>query len=250
MVRLVDKTALVTGSTSGIGRAIARAMAAEGARVIVSGRDVARGHALVAEITAVGGRADFVAADFEAGSAGITELAGRTVQVADGRLDILVNNAAYLLGPIATTDTTPDVIDAALAVSVKAPLLLTATIVPAMVERGQGVIVNIGSINGLIGMPGAALYTATKHAIHGLTKAWAAEYGPAGVRVNTVAPGPTLTETVSTHRAYLEDLIAAIPSRQFSTPEQVAAAVVFLASDDAANIHGATLSVDGGWTTI
>jgi len=99
-------------------------------------------------------------------------------------------------------------------------------------------------------MAGAALYGSTKAALHSFTKSWAAEFGPAGVRVNTVAPGPTLTEWVERARAIREAIIATTPSRTFSTPADVAAAVVFLASDDAANIHGATLSVDGGFTAV
>ena len=119
-----------------------------------------------------------------------------------------------------------------------------------MAERGYGAIINIGSINGLFGMAGSALYSTTKAAIHSLTKSWAAEYGPAGVRVNTVAPGPTLTERNESIHDILAPMIAAMPSRRASTPAEVAAAVVFLAGDDAANIHGATLSVDGGRAAV
>jgi NAD(P)-dependent dehydrogenase (short-subunit alcohol dehydrogenase family) len=248
--RLQDKTALVTGSTSGIGRAIAVAFAAEGAHVIVSGRDTRRGDEVVAAIRGTGGEADFVAADLGGGSAAISALATKAIEAAGGQLDILVNNAAFLMGRTETIATTEALIDQALRVSVKAPLLLTAALVPQMVARGSGVIINIGSINGLVGMAGAALYGSTKAALHSFTKSWAAEFGPAGVRVNTVAPGPTLTEGVAGARASREAIIATTPSRTFSTPADVAAAVVFLASDDAANIHGATLSVDGGFTAV
>ena len=119
-----------------------------------------------------------------------------------------------------------------------------------MVDRGYGSIVNIGSINGLIGMGGSALYSATKATIHSLTKSWADEYGPAGVRVNTVAPGPSLTERTEEFAEHVAPLLARIPSRRASTLSEVAAAVVFLASDDASGINGATLSVDGGWSAI
>lgn len=248
--RLQDKTALVTGSTSGIGRAIAVAFAAEGAHVIVSGRDTRRGDEVVATIRATGGEADFVAADLGGGSAAISALATKAIEAAGGRLNILVNNAAFLMGRTETIATTEALIDQALRVSVKAPFLLTAALVPQMVARGSGVIINIGSINGLVGMAGAALYGSTKAALHSFTKSWAAEFGPAGVRVNTVAPGPTLTEWVERARAIREAIIATTPSRTFSTPADVAAAVVFLASDDAANIHGAILSVDGGFTAV
>jgi NAD(P)-dependent dehydrogenase (short-subunit alcohol dehydrogenase family) len=248
--RLEGRTALVTGATSGIGKAVTIALAAEGAQVVLSGRDAERGVEVVATIVAAGGKADFIAADLAAGGVAITELADRAVAALGGRLDLLVNNAAQLVGGLATTDTPEELVDRALAVSVKAPFLLTAAIVPAMVDRGEGVIVNLGSINGIVGMTGAALYGSTKHAIHGLTKAWAAEFGPSGVRVNTVAPGPTLTDTVKAMTELRAQIAATVPSRKLSTPEDVAAAVVFLASDDAANIHGATLSVDGGFTAL
>jgi NAD(P)-dependent dehydrogenase (short-subunit alcohol dehydrogenase family) len=157
----------------------------------------------------------------------------------------LVNNAATLM-----PQATEEAIDRAFAVSVKAPILLTNAVVPGMIERGGGAVVNIGSINGVIGMAGAAVYGATKAALHSLTKSWSADWGPSGVRVNTVAPGPTVTEKAARVRERVDGLVADIPSRRPSTVEEVAAAVVFLASDDAANIHGSTLMVDGGYTAI
>jgi NAD(P)-dependent dehydrogenase (short-subunit alcohol dehydrogenase family) len=247
--RLNGRTALVTGATSGIGRGIAQSFGTAGAYVIVTGRDTLRGKQVVADITEAGGQADFIAADLAGGGAAITQLTRQAAEAAGG-IDFLVNNAAYLVGRTATPDTSEDVIDRAFAVSVKAPILLTAALAPAMAERGGGVIINMGSINGIVGMAQSALYSSTKAAIHGLTRALAAEYGPAGIRVNAIAPGPTLTEIVKNHRAMLDDMIAAIPSRHYSTPEQIGAMAVFLASDDAANIHGAILSMDGGFTAV
>jgi NAD(P)-dependent dehydrogenase (short-subunit alcohol dehydrogenase family) len=246
--RLDDRWALVTGSTSGIGAAIAALLAARGARVIVTGRDDCRGKEVVAGIEADGGTAAFVRADLAGGPAAITALAAAATDLAGGPLDVLVNNAARLIPATATVDTPAELIDTAFAVSVAAPFLLTAALAPGMAGRGRGAIVNVGSINGLVGMAGAALYGSTKAALHSLTKSWAAEFGPAGVRVNTVAPGPTLTEWNAQHREYLDQLVATIPSRRLSSTAEVAAAVAFLAGDDAANIHGATLSVDGGYT--
>jgi NAD(P)-dependent dehydrogenase (short-subunit alcohol dehydrogenase family) len=245
--RLQDRTALVTGSTTGIGMAIAQALAIEGARLVVSGRDQSRGEQVVKSIVGAGGRADFVGADLAEGGPAVRDLADAATAVLDGRIDILVNNAALLIDPADTADVEEALIDRALAVNIKAAFLLTGLVAPAMAARGSGVIVNVGSINGLIGMARSALYSTTKAAIHSLTKSWAAEFGPAGVRVNTVAPGPTLTERNEAIGDVLAPLIAAVPSRRASTPAEVAAAVVFLSSDDAANIHGATLSVDGGW---
>ncbi|MEV6040975.1 glucose 1-dehydrogenase [Nonomuraea sp. NPDC052116] len=248
--RLQGRTALVTGSTDGIGTAIARALAAEGAHVIVSGRDTAKGEKVVASIAEEGGRAWFVRADLAGGLPAVRELADAAHQLAGGPLDILVNNAALLINPAPTAEVAEELIDQALAVNVKAAFLLTGLIAPAMAARGSGAIINLGSISGLFGTSGSALYGTTKAAVHSLTKSWADEYGPSGVRVNTVAPGPTFTEKVAAMAEYLAPMIAGIPSRRPSTPEEVAKAVVFLAGDDAANIHGATLSVDGGRAAV
>src|SRR3984957_3451267 len=247
---LKGRTALVTGSTNGIGRAAAQALAAAGAHVIVHGRDAGRGARVADAITGAGGAAAFVAADLAGGGGAITELAARAAELAGGPIDILVNNAAYLVGQTSATDTTEAMIDAALAVSVKAPLLLTAALAPAMAERSGGVVINMGSIDGTNGMAKTALYSATKSAVHGLTRALAAEYGPVGIRVNAIAPGPTLTDITQAHRGFLDPLIAPLPSRGYSTPAQIGATAVFLASDDAANIHGAIIPVDGGFTAI
>ena len=238
------RTALVTGSTDGIGVAIARTLAIGGAQVIVSGRNAERGEQVVKSILDGGGEARFAGADLSSGD-GVRALAA-----AAGPVDILVNNAAMLIAPQPTADVAEDVIDEALSTNSKAVFLLTGLLAPAMADHGTGAIVNVGSINGLVGMAHSALYSATKAAIHSLTKSWAAEYGPSGVRVNTVAPGPTITPIMAAYADRIERIIARAPSQRPSTPEQIAAAVAFLVSDNAANIHGATLSVDGGLTAI
>ncbi len=238
------RTALVTGSTDGIGVAIARTLAIGGAQVIVSGRNAERGEQVVKSILDGGGEARFAAADLSTGD-GV-----RALVAAAGPVDILVNNAAMLIAPQPTADVAEDVIDQALSTNIKAVFQLTGLVAPAMADRGAGAIVNVGSINGLVGMAHSALYSATKAAIHSLTKSWAAEYGPSGVRVNTVAPGPTITPIMAAYADRIEPIIARAPSQRPSTPEQIAAAVAFLVSDNAANIHGALLSVDGGLTAI
>ena len=248
--RLDGRTALVTGSTGGLGVAIAATLAAAGAFVVVTGRDKERGDSVVAAIRSAGGAAEFVAADIGAAEPELRRLAEQATAAAGGSLDILVNNAAMLLMPTSTADVSADLLRDAFAVNVFAPLLLTGLIAPAMARRGKGAIVNIGSITGLRGGDGSAVYCANKAAIHSFTQSWAAEYGPSGVRVNAVAPGPIATERQDEFADHVAPVLARIPSRRTSTPTEVAAAVAFLASEDAGNIHGAVLSVDGGWAAV
>jgi NAD(P)-dependent dehydrogenase (short-subunit alcohol dehydrogenase family) len=245
--RFAGRRALVTGSTGGLGVAIATALAVEGAFVVVSGRDMTRGDAVVARIRATGGHAAFVAADLGAGTDAARQVADAASAAAGGAIDILVNNAATLLMPTPTADITEQTLRDAFTVNVFAPFLLTGVLGQRMAELGHGAIVNIGSITGLRGASGSAIYNATKAAIHSLTKSWADEYGPAGVRVNAVAPGPIGTERQAEFADHIAPVLNRLPSRRMSTPAEVAAAVAFLASDEAANIHGAILSVDGGW---
>ncbi|MGB3333762.1 MAG: SDR family oxidoreductase [Mycobacterium sp.] len=250
ITRLAGRTALITGSTAGLGAGIATALAQAGASVLVSGRDSKRGADVVQRIESAGGRATFIGADLGAGGNAVTRLAADATAAAGGSIDILVNNAAMLLMPSPTAEVPEQQIRDAFAINVFAPFLLTGALAPAMAQRGSGVIVNLGSISGLIGSANSALYSATKATIHSLTKSWADEYGPSGVRVNTVAPGPIRTERNAEFEPHVAPVLARIPSRRMSTVAEVAAAVVFLAGDDAANIHGTTLSIDGGWSAV
>ena len=189
---LTGSTALVTGATSGIGRATAHRLAALGAHVVVSGRDEQRGEAVVAAIRSDGGRADFVATDLH-DDASVQRLADRAAELGGGHVDVLVNSAGvFPFG--ATTDFKGPEVDDVFAVNVKAPWLLVAALAPAMAARGHGAIVNVTTMVAEFGMSGAGLYGASKAALVLLTKSWAAEFGPAGVRVNAVSPGPTRTE--------------------------------------------------------
>jgi NAD(P)-dependent dehydrogenase (short-subunit alcohol dehydrogenase family) len=165
--------------------------------------------------------------------------------VLGGRVDILVNNAG-LYPATATADLPDGDLDAMLAVNIRAPHVLAGAIAPAMAERGSGVIVNIGSWMAQVGSPFAAMYTATKAADEQLTRSWAAEYGPRGVRVNAVAPGATLTPGNEAHRAMLDAMTAATPAGVVIQPDDIAQAVLYLASDATAMVHGITLYVDGG----
>lgn len=248
--RLAGVTALVTGSTGGIGASTARTMAAEGATVVVSGRDRERGLAVVQDITDLGGMATFVQADLAAGADAVRALADEAVEAAGGRIDVLVNNAASAVAPGATADLPEDVVDQVLAVNVKAVVLLTGALAPQMAARGNGAVINIGSITGGTGTAGLALYGATKAAVESLTRSWAAEYGPQGVRVNAVIPGPTLTDYVASIQDQLTPMLARVPSGRASAPSEVSEAVIFLASAQAGNIHGVTLPVDGGLSVV
>ncbi|MEU1532892.1 SDR family NAD(P)-dependent oxidoreductase [Streptomyces fagopyri] len=243
--RLAGRTAVVTGSTSGIGAAIARVLAGEGAHVIVSGRQATRGEEVVEEIERAGGRAGFVAADLTGGYDQLRAFAARATHALGGRVDILVNNAGIY--PATLTEDLPDAdLDAMLAVNVRAPHVLVAAMAPAMAERGSGVIITIGSWMARLGTPYAAMYSATKAADEQLTRSWAAEYGPRGVRVNTVAPGATLTPGNERAREELDAMTATTPAGVVVRPDDIARGVLYLASDDAAMVHGTTLHVDGG----
>jgi NAD(P)-dependent dehydrogenase (short-subunit alcohol dehydrogenase family) len=246
---LAGRRALVTGSTDGIGAGLARRLADAGAEVMVTGRDSERGEAVVSGIRDAGGSASFAAADLlDADATGA--LVEATVAALGGPVDLLVNNAALLIDPSPTAEVPAELIDRAFAISVRSAFLLTGLVAPTMVEAGGGAIVNLGSISGFGGTANSALYSATKATVHSLTKSWAAEYGPSGVRVNAVAPGPTLTAKVAAMEEYLAPMIAAFPSRRPSTIDEVADAVIFLAGDRASNIHGAILSVDGGGSAV
>ena len=243
--RLSGRTAVVTGSTSGIGAATARLLAAEGATVVVSGRDAERGRDVVDQIEADGGAAMFVPADLGGPYAGLRAFAAEATEALGGRVDVLVNNAGIY--PATLTEDLPDAdLDAMLAVNVRAPHVLVAELAPAMAARGSGAIVNIGSWMAQVGNPFAAMYSATKAADEQLTRSWAAEFGPRGVRVNTVAPGATLTPGNEASRSVLDAMTASTPAGTVVDPDDIASAVLFLSSDDARMVHGITLYVDGG----
>jgi NAD(P)-dependent dehydrogenase (short-subunit alcohol dehydrogenase family) len=234
-------TALVTGGTSGIGRATAITLAEQGHEVIVHGRDAVRGAETVKAIEDRGGRARFVAADL-ADPADVTALAADV-----GPVDVLVNNAGFSwFGPTAQLDDAT--FDELFAANVRGAYRLVAALAPGMAERGHGSIVSVDSMVGRVGLSGAAAYGATKAALTAMSRAWAAEYSPAGVRVNTVAPGPAYTGGAS------EDLITGLGATTLlgraAQPEEIAQVIAFLASEQASYITGAVIPVDGGRSAI
>jgi NAD(P)-dependent dehydrogenase (short-subunit alcohol dehydrogenase family) len=242
------KTALVTGATSGIGRVVASKLAERGAHVIISGRDAKRGAEAVEAIRAAGGTVDFVAAEL-AETASVRALAKEAVALGGGHDDILINNAGYF--PFApTADTSEDDFEAVYAINVRAPFYLVAELVPAMAARGHGAVVNVSTMVAAFGQVGMSLYGSSKASVELLTKSWAAEFGPSGVRVNAVRPGPTLTEGTSGMAEALDRLAASAPANRVGTPDEIAEGILFLASDAASLVHGVVLPVDGGRAAV
>jgi NAD(P)-dependent dehydrogenase (short-subunit alcohol dehydrogenase family) len=233
--------ALVTGATTGLGRAIAFQLALDGASVAVHGRDAARGARTVEEIQSQDGRANFVAADLS-DAASVTRLAKDV-----GDIDILVNNAGIAVwGPTETFEIAS--FDAMFAANVRAPFLLVSAFAPGMAARGMGSIINISSMAGRLGIAGGAAYGATKAALASLTQAWTAEFSPRGVRLNAIAAGPIYTKPEARER--YDALGAATAMKRAAEPAEIAEVVAFLASPRASYMTGAIVAVDGGRTAI
>jgi NAD(P)-dependent dehydrogenase (short-subunit alcohol dehydrogenase family) len=235
---LEGERALVTGATSGIGRAIALQLARDGAEVVVHGRDTARGAETVEAIISAGGKASFAAADLS-DAADVRRLANEV-----GDVDILINNAGIaLFAPTAELEVAA--FDAMFASNVRAPFFLVAAFAPGMAARGHGSIVNLSSMAGGVGLVGGAAYGATKASLEAMTRAWAAEYSASGVRINAIAPGPVYTPSPS-GLEFITALGETTPMHRASQPEEIAEVVAFLASPQASYVTGTTVAADGG----
>ena len=241
---------LITGALTGIGRAAAIAFAREGNRLVVSGRHEDKGQALAAELRALGTEAEFVRADVRH-EADVRNLIDRTVE-RFGRIDVAVNNAGTEgeLGPIVEQSSAN--YETTFAVNVLGTLLSLKHEMRVMLPQRSGSIINLSSIGGQVGMAGASVYVASKHAVEGLTKSAALEGAAAGVRVNAVAPGPVETQMLDRFVSGSDEakarFLAAIPAGRASTPEEIAQTIVFLASDKAKYLTGQRIAVDGAFT--
>jgi NAD(P)-dependent dehydrogenase (short-subunit alcohol dehydrogenase family) len=250
IVRLAGRVAIVTGGSQGIGEAIARAFAREGAAVAILNRTVEKGRQTAAAIVADGGKAEAVACDvsrFDSMRAALAEVHGRF-----GGVDILVNNAAaYFLTPLG--DTREDAIDAMLDANIKGVFLLSQLVLPDFEKKGGGRIINIGSIFGHDGFPGSAIYCATKGAIHLMTKALAVELRDRNIQINAIAPGWVETPMNAGYRASNEEFMRRAKERfggegGWMQPDEIAGAAVFLASAESRSVTGTVLFVDRGWS--
>lgn len=255
MGALDGRTALVTGGGRGIGAAIASRLDADGARVAIVARNGDELEQVAATLTC---RPVVVAGDLGT-TDGPAAIASAVLDAFDGVVDVLVHNAAIAVRRDSHSYPIEE-IDAMWHVNVRAPLLLTAAIVPGMLERGRGSIVSISSVSGRRGTPRRAPYAATKAAIDGITRAWAMEYGPRGVRANSVAPGVIDTAMWRAQLAQpgvADDILGVTPMRRLTGADEIADVVAFLASDASRAVTGETISADGGmhatinlWPTV
>ena len=238
---------LITGALTGIGRAAAFALAREGNRVVVSGRHEEAGQALAAELRGLGGEAEFIRADVRRED-DVRNLVDQTV-ARFGRLDVAVNNAGTEGRPGPVTEQSAESYAATFDTNVLGMLLCLKHELRVMLAQRHGSVVNVSSIAGKKGSPGASVYVASKHAVEGLTKSAALEAAASGVRVNAVAPGPVETEMLNRFTGSADrkaDFVAGVPVKRAGTPEEIAQTIVFLASDRASFITGQSIAVDGG----
>jgi NAD(P)-dependent dehydrogenase (short-subunit alcohol dehydrogenase family) len=251
--RLAGKTAVVTGAGAGLGEAIARRFAAEGARVACVDVRPAPNQAVAEAIGAAGGEALPLAGDV--GRAEDAARVADSVRARWGRIDVLVNNAGILPARESVVDTAEADWDETLRVNLKGVFLMSRAIVPAMVRQGGGAIVNLSSITGLVGLPVRAAYSASKGAVAILTKQMAVDLGRHGIRVNAIGPSFVITainralfDRMRAEGAPWQRLLEEHPLGRLGEPQDVASAALFLASDEAAWITGVVLPVDGGYT--
>jgi NAD(P)-dependent dehydrogenase (short-subunit alcohol dehydrogenase family) len=246
-----NKVVLITGGLTGIGRATALAFAQEGASIVVSGRHEEEGQELVGELGKLGAQAEFVRSDVRH-EEDVRTLVDKTV-ARFGRLDVAVNNAGTEGNPGPVTEQSAESYAATFDTNVLGTLLSMKHELRVMLAQGAGSIINVSSILGQAGAAGASVYAASKHAVEGLTKSAALEASASGVRVNAVAPGPIDTGMLTRFTGSDEKktgLISGVPLKRVGRPEEIAESIVFLSSDKASFITGATIAIDGGKTAL
>jgi NAD(P)-dependent dehydrogenase (short-subunit alcohol dehydrogenase family) len=250
MKQFQDKVAIVTGATSGIGRAAAIAYAKEGAKVVVAGRRAKEGEETVRLLQAEGGEGIFVMTDVSK-AVQVKELVERTLQKF-GRLDIAFNNAGIEQVPLPFLEQEEETFDQVVNNNAKGVWLSMKYEVPAMLKTGGGSIVNTASVLGVLGIPGNEIYSASKHAIIGLTKSVAVEFGKQGIRVNAILPGVVDTDMYQRFAGdkpeFREQMEAMHPIGRIGKPEEMAEAAIWLSSSKASFVTGHSLMVDGGYT--
>ena len=245
---MTDQVAIITGGSSGIGRATAVALAKDGVKVTVAARRATEGEETVHLVKEAGSDGIFVKTDVT-NEDDVRSLVEGTVKVY-GRLDYAFNNAGIeeIMTPL--LDQTSDVFDRIMNVNVKGVWLCMKYEIPKMIKSGGGAIVNMSSIAGVIGFPHIPIYSASKHAVLGLTKSAALEYSKSGIRINAVAPGAVDTDmakrVVGDNKQFLETVNSMHPIGRIAEPEEIANAVVWLLSDKASFVLGHTLLIDGG----
>jgi 3-oxoacyl-[acyl-carrier protein] reductase len=246
MSRFRDKVVIVTGAGSGIGREIARQVHAEGGYVVAVDVDPGGIDAVASEL---GERASALTLDVRDGAA-IAAAIDQVIETFSG-VDVLFNNAGVTDKFTPAADTTDEFWDAVMGVNLIGPFRLARGVIPSMLQRGGGAIVNTGSVASVVAGAGGAAYTVSKHGILGLTRSLAFDYGPQGIRVNAVLPGAIKTAMTSSDEAVVEGAdaaIAATPAGRWAAPEEVARVAVFLATEDASFVYGSAFKVDGGWS--
>jgi NAD(P)-dependent dehydrogenase (short-subunit alcohol dehydrogenase family) len=249
MASLTGKVAIVTGGSSGIGRATAIAFAREGAKVAIASRREEEGEETVRLVKEAGSDGFFVKTDV-AKAADVSAMVEKTVQQY-GSLDYAFNNAGIEEAPTSLVEQTEETFDRIVNINIKGVWLSMKYQIPQMLKNGGGVIVNTSSVGGLIGVPGVPIYVASKHAVLGLTKSAALEYAKQGIRINAVSPGAIETEMFD---RFADDpqmrgqMAAAHPVGRVGKAEEIASAVLWLCSDGASFVTGQTLTVDGGFT--
>jgi len=249
---MASKVVLITGALAGIGRATALAFAAEGARVVVSGRNAEAGAKLAGELRALGGEAEFIQADVRVESE-VRALIDGTIQ-RFGRLDVAVNNAGTEGQPGPLTEQSPESYALTFDTNVLGTVLCLKHELRVMQAQGGGSIVNLSSTMGSRGAAGASMYVASKHAVEGLTKTAALEGAASGVRVNAIAPGPVQTELLDRFIGNAAErkagMIAGVPLKRLGHPEEIAQSIVFLGSDKSDFLTGQIIGVNGGKTAF